>query len=99
MSRDAAYHNGTVWPWLLGPYAEAVMRVGGFSAASRAEAERALRPLIRWLERGWSPGQLPEVFDGDDAPGAPREPDGCPAQAWSVAETLRVWLLSLSATP
>ncbi len=96
MLRDAAYHNGTVWPWLLGPYAEAVMRVDGFSDASRTEASDALRPLIAWLDAGWSPGQLPEIFDGDDSPGAPREPDGCPAQAWSVAETLRVWLMSLS---
>ena len=99
MARDAAYHNGTVWPWLLGPYAEAVMRVDGFSGASRAEAGDALRPLIAWLDAGWSPGQLPEIFDGDDAPDAPREPDGCPAQAWSVAETLRVWLMSLGTAP
>ncbi len=95
MQRDAAYHNGTVWPWLLGPYAEAVMRVGAFSDESRAEACAALAPLIGWLERGWSPGQLPEIFDGDDEAGAPREADGCPAQAWSVGETLRVWLLAL----
>ncbi|MFI4898158.1 MAG: amylo-alpha-1,6-glucosidase [Phycisphaerales bacterium JB059] len=97
MARDAAYHNGTVWPWLLGAYAEAVMRADAFSEASRAEAGEALRPLIRWLTSGWSPGQLPEIFDGDDSPDTPREPDGCPAQAWSVAETLRVWLMSLGA--
>lgn len=95
MERDAAYHNGTVWPWLLGAYAEAVMRVGAFSHASRNEAIAALRPLIAWLERGWSPGQLPEIFDGDDEAQASRAPDGCPAQAWSVAETLRVWLMAV----
>jgi 4-alpha-glucanotransferase len=96
MARDAAYHNGTVWPWLLGAYAEAVMRADGFSERSRAEAGDALRPLIAWLESGWSPAQLPEIFDGDETPDAPREPDGCPAQAWSVAETLRVWVMSLA---
>ena len=95
MQRDAAYHNGTVWPWLLGPYAEAVMRVGRFSPDSRAEAARALTPLLDQLEEGWSVGQIPEIFDGDDDATARREPDGCPAQAWSISETLRVWLMSL----
>lgn len=88
MERDAAYHNGTVWPWLLGPYAEAVMRVGGFSAESRAEARAVLMPLVAEME-GLSLGQLPEVYDAEP----PHGPGGCPAQAWSVAETLRVlWM-------
>ena len=91
--RDAAYHNGTVWPWLLGPYAEAVMRAGGFSPKSRAEARAALSPLIARMD-DLCPGQLPEVFDGDDSAEAPSKPGGCPAQAWSVAETLRVWVMS-----
>lgn len=91
--RDAAYHNGTVWPWLLGPFAEGVMRADDFSPASRGEARRLLRPLLDRLD-GQSIGQLPEVFDGDDSPDRPRAPGGCPAQAWSVAETLRVWALA-----
>lgn len=91
--RDAAYHNGTVWPWLLGPFAEAVMRSEGFTAGSRAEARRLLRPLLDRLD-GESLGQLPEVFDGEEAPDRPRLPGGCPAQAWSVAQTLRVWTLA-----
>ncbi len=93
--RDAAYHNGTVWPWLLGAYAEAVMRVGGFSPAAKAEARDALRPLIDTLD-GWSMGQLPEVYDADGTAERPRRPGGCMAQAWSVAETLRVWLMAIS---
>ncbi len=91
--RDAAYHNGTAWPWLLGPFAEAVMRAESFSAASRAEARRLLSPLLARVD-GESIGQLPEVFDGEDTPDRPQRPGGCVAQAWSVAETLRVWRLA-----
>lgn len=87
--RDAAYHNGTSWPWLLGPLAEATLRVGGFSAAARADARSILAGALRWVDQD-CPGHLPEVFDGDDAPDDPRRPGGCPAQAWSVAEVLRV---------
>lgn len=92
--RDAAYHNGTVWPWLLGPYAEAVLRAGQFSAAARAEALAALRPLVAEMDRH-ALGQIAEVYDGDDSPERPRGPGGCPAQAWSVAEPLRVMLMAL----
>lgn len=94
--RDRAYHNGTAWPWLLGPFAEAVMRSEGFSSPSRAEARRLLTPLLVRLD-GESIGQLPEVFDGDDAADRPQRPGGCIAQAWSVAETLRVWKLAAAA--
>jgi predicted glycogen debranching enzyme len=86
--RDAAYHNGTVWPWLLGAYAEAVLRAGGFSAAARAEARAALEPLIVAMGDEFL-GLVPEVFDGDDEPGRPRRAGGCVHQAWSVAELLR----------
>jgi glycogen debranching enzyme len=72
-----------------------VLRLGGFSDASRAEARTALQPLIDLLD-GPSLGQLAEVFDGQ---GAPQAPGGCTAQAWSIAETLRVWLMSLSPSP
>ncbi|MEL6329612.1 MAG: amylo-alpha-1,6-glucosidase [Planctomycetota bacterium] len=90
-NRDAAYHNGTVWPWLAGPFAEAVMRVGGFDEPSRAEARAILEPLVAELDAGY-PGAIAEIFDGDETP--PQRPDGCIAQAWSVAETLRVYALS-----
>ena len=87
-TRDRSYHNGTVWPWLLGPYAEAVLRAGGFDAASRTEARASLGGLLGTLASEGL-GQLPEIYDGDDSPAEPRAADGCPAQAWSIAETLR----------
>ncbi len=87
--RDAAYHNGTSWPWLLGPLAEAILRVGAFSPAARAEARKVLQGILGFLDAD-CPGQLPEVFDGDDTPAEPQHAGGCPAQAWSVAEPLRV---------
>jgi predicted glycogen debranching enzyme len=89
--RDGAYHNGTVWPWLLGPYAEAVVRLDAFSSASRREARQLMRPLLDDMSSGQCLGQIAEVFDAEP----PRGAGGCPAQAWSVAELLRVWLLTL----
>lgn len=84
MRRDAAYHNGTVWPWPIGAYCEAVLRAGGFSDAARAEAGDALMTLIEHTGSGCL-GQISEVYDGDE----PRDQEGCCAQAWSVAEVLR----------
>lgn len=83
-ARDRAYHQGTVWPWLLGPFVDTLLRVRGDTPRTRAEARTALRPLLDFLLAG-GVGQLPEVFDGDP----PHRPNGCPAQAWSVAEILR----------
>ncbi len=81
--RDEAYHQGTIWPWLIGPYAEAVLRVGKFSNKARAQAAAALAPLTqRLLSDGL--GQLHEIHEADT-----HRPVGCPAQAWSVAELLR----------
>ncbi|MEM7754363.1 MAG: amylo-alpha-1,6-glucosidase [Planctomycetota bacterium] len=92
--RDAAYHQGTVWPWLIGAYAEATLRLRGDGAGERARA--ALAGVETEMD-GWTPGQIAEVFDGDDYPqggrGRPRWPAGCIAQAWSVAELLRGWRL------
>ena len=86
-SRDSAYHQGTVWPWLLGPFLTAYVRVHGSSAEARDRAARFLEPLHRHL---WQTGlgQISEVFDGDP----PHQPGGCIAQAWSVAEVLRTYL-------
>jgi glycogen debranching enzyme len=90
-ARDGAYHQGTVWGWLLGPYAEAHYRVHGDAAASLAW----LAPLQDHL-RDSGLGSISEIFDGDP----PHAPRGCFAQAWSVAETLRVWrLLAGKITP
>jgi len=84
-SRDSSYHQGTVWPWLMGPFVTAWLEVNGRSAAARNQAAQWLEDLRRYIaDEGM--GQIPEVFDGD----APHRPGGCFAQAWSVAELLRV---------
>lgn len=88
-ARDSAYHNGTAWPWLLGAVAEATLRTGAFTPEARQAARRVLQPVLDWLNAD-CPGQIAEVFDGDHTPGEPQRPGGCPAQAWSVAEPLRV---------
>jgi predicted glycogen debranching enzyme len=80
--RDAAYHQGTVWAWLLGPFALAHHRVYG----DRAATMRILESVGTAVQR-YGLGTLGEIFDGD-APFAPR---GCIAQAWSVGEVLRAW--------
>lgn len=90
--RDASYHMGTAWPWLMGPLVEAHLRVNGFSEAARAEALEMLRPLIESLSVGCL-GQLDEVADGEPREDGIRHVGGCPAQAWSVAEVLRAVLL------
>jgi len=80
--RDAAYHQGTVWGWLLGPFALAHYRV----YRDRAAALRFLEPLGRQIYSSGL-GTLSEIFDGDP----PFTPRGCIAQAWTVAEVLRAW--------
>lgn len=80
--RDAAYHQGTAWPWLLGVYCAAVMRLEG----DRAHVRELLNEATTWLTE-WGIGGIAEVADGDP----PHRPDGCPWQAWSVAEVLRTW--------
>lgn len=83
-SRDSAYHQGTVWPWLLGPFISAYVKVNGGSAQSRSYARDVLRGIEKHLTEA-GVGQISEIFDGD----APHHPRGCFAQAWSVAEVLR----------
>jgi len=80
--RDAAYHQGTVWSWLLGPFALAHYRAFGDAVHSRA----LLEGLAAHLSEGCL-GTISEIFDAD----APHAPRGCFAQGWSVAETLRAW--------
>ena len=83
-SRDSAYHQGTVWPWLLGPFIAAYVKVNEGAEQSRSRANELLRGMEKHLlEAGL--GQISEIFDGD----IPHRPRGCFAQAWSVAEILR----------
>jgi predicted glycogen debranching enzyme len=81
--RDATYHQGTVWPWLIGPYVEALLSVEEGSRESIERAREILRPMLSLSGKGIE--TLPEVFDGDE----PFRPGGCISQAWSVAEVLR----------
>lgn len=84
--RDSAYHQGTVWPWLMGPFVEAWVRVQGDTAASRQEARRLfLEPLLAQLDAAGL-DHVAEIADGD----APHTPRGCPFQAWSLGEVIRL---------
>jgi len=85
-SRDAAYHQGTVWAWLIGPYIDARLKVRPGDAAG---AHACLRGLIDHLGEACI-GSISEIFDAE----APFTPRGCVAQAWSVAEVLRGWALT-----
>jgi glycogen debranching enzyme len=81
-TRDAAYHQGTVWGWLIGPFVSAHLRVYRVLALARS----FLWPLIQELD-AHCVGSQSEIFDGDP----PHTPRGCIAQAWRVAEVLRAW--------
>jgi predicted glycogen debranching enzyme len=82
-SRDGAYHQGTVWPWLMGPYITAYVKTFGAKAGQKFATEW-LAEFQDHLNEACL-GQVSEIFDGD----APHTPRGCVAQAWSVAELLR----------
>ncbi len=91
-TRDEAYHQGTVWPWLTAAFVEAWVRVRGDTDDARREAgERFVVPLLDQLAAGPGVGHLPEVADGS----AGYNPGGSPFQAWSVAELLRIALVVL----
>ena len=86
VERDGAYHQGTVWPWLAGPFVEAWLRVRDNTAAARLEARSLfVVPLLAHLTEAGL-GHVSEVAGGD----APHRPGGCPFQAWSVGELLRL---------
>jgi glycogen debranching enzyme len=85
--RDEAYHQGTVWPYLMGPFVEAYLKIHNHSKEAHAYAAELIRPLLRHLVEDACLASISEVFDGD----APHRPGGCWAQAWSVAELLRIY--------
>jgi len=87
--RDIAYHNGTAWPWLLGPFVKAFLKLKNYEAEWRSFAFRNfLQPLFQEEIFRAGLGTVSEIFDGDP----PHEPNGCIAQAWSVAEPLRAYI-------
>ena len=82
--RDSIYHQGTVWPWLIGPYIDLLLAVNGRSDEILKNGLEVLKPLLDLAE---DMGTIPEVFDGD----LPQNPGGCISQAWSVGEVLRAY--------
>lgn len=87
VTRDAAYHNGTAWPWLLGAYVKAYRKVHNYSKESLEDMRALLQDFDIHLETAGI-GTISELFDGD----YPYTPGGCIAQAWSVAEILRAYV-------
>jgi predicted glycogen debranching enzyme len=87
VSRDRAYHQGSVFPWLLGPYVTASIRTGGGTPDARRHALDALKPCIEWMQDAGL-GQLRELFDGNP----PHPPGGAIASALSVGEVLRAYV-------
>jgi predicted glycogen debranching enzyme len=85
--RDAAYHQGTIWAYLIGPFVEAYLKINGFGPKSKTEAAEFIGPLMQHLTEDACLGSVSEIFDGDP----PHHPRGCIAQAWSVAELLRAY--------
>ena len=83
-SRDGAYHQGTVWPWLIGPFISAYVKINDRSEKSREQAAQWLSALFNHIDEAGL-GQVSEIFDGN----TPHHPRGCIAQAWSVGELLR----------
>ncbi len=86
-TRDAAYHQGTAWGFLLGGFFSAYMKVNHHSSSAAENAVRMLEPVRKHLTDSGCIGSISEIFDGD----APHNPRGCYAQAWSVGEVLRCY--------
>lgn len=84
--RDKAYHNGTIWPWLIGGFLEAYLRVNARSPESREQARRWLTPLVDSMSDHGCLGSISECYEAQ----SPHRPVACFAQAWSVAEVLRL---------
>jgi predicted glycogen debranching enzyme len=94
-NKDIAYHNGTVWPWLLGPFIKAFLKVRNYDYSSRKYAyNNFLKPMFEVFNDKWD-GSIYEIFDGDPV----YAPRGCISQAWSVAEILRAWVEDINCIP
>jgi predicted glycogen debranching enzyme len=87
-NKDIAYHNGIVWPWLMGPFIKAYVKVNNYNKNSREYAfNKFLKPMLEVFGNKWD-GSINEIFDGEPI----YAPRGCITQAWSVAEILRAWV-------
>jgi glycogen debranching enzyme len=93
--RDGAYHQGTVWPWLLGPFVDAWLTVHGRSAEARAEADRRFVEPLRTHVDAAGIGHVSEIADAD----TPVTPRGCPWQAWSLGELVRAERMTAARLP
>ena len=85
-ARDAVYHQGTVWPWLIGPFVDAWVRVRGNTATARRDARTQFVDPLQTRVQTFGFGHLSEIADAE----APFGPKGCPFQAWSLGELLRL---------
>ncbi|ACL69617.1 amylo-alpha-1,6-glucosidase [Halothermothrix orenii] len=86
LERDGAYHQGTVWGWLIGPFFEAYLKVNKFSPQAKKNVQEMMKPFYDHIKE-YGLGSISEIFDGN----YPHIPRGCFAQAWSVAEILRIY--------
>ncbi|MCX6666739.1 MAG: glycogen debranching enzyme N-terminal domain-containing protein [Euryarchaeota archaeon] len=87
-NKDLAYHNGTVWPWLMGPFIKAFVKINDHDETCRDYAyQNFLKPMFDIFGKRWD-GSINEIFDADPI----YAPQGCISQAWSVAEILRAWV-------
>jgi predicted glycogen debranching enzyme len=86
LSRDGAYHQGTAWPWLLGPFVEAWLRLQPDPDTAKAQARGRFLPPLRMHLAEAGLGHVSEVVDGD----APHHPGGCPFQAWSLGALMQI---------
>jgi glycogen debranching enzyme len=87
-NKDITYHNGIVWPWLMGPFIKAYVKTNKYSKKSREYSfDNFIKPMLEVFGDQWD-GSINEIFDGDPI----YLPRGCISQAWSVAEILRAWV-------
>ena len=86
-NKDEAYHNGTVWPWLMGPFIKAFVKVNDTKKHREYAFDNFLKPMLDVYGDQWD-GSIYEIFDGNPI----YAPRGCITQAWSVAEILRAWV-------
>jgi predicted glycogen debranching enzyme len=86
VERDSAYHQGPAWPWLAGPFVEAWLRARGGSTSAKAEARRKFLEPLQEIFLSSGTGHIPELYDGEE----PYRPGGCPYQAWSLGELIRL---------